>query len=62
MKICTCKFKDYLLKSRIGLQEKINTKPHFDFNDDCLDRSTVKVNYILDAQNNRKNYFVIDIT
>ena len=60
MKICTSRFKDcYLLKSRIDLLEKINTKPHFDFYDDCSDRPTVNVKDIINAQDNRKKYFEI---
>ena len=53
MEIRKSRFKVYLLKSRIDLLEKINTKPWFI----CM-MTTVRVNYIKDAHNNEKNYFV----
>ena len=54
MGICTSRKKEYSLKSRIDLLEKINTKPYFiQYND----IPTFKLNYILDAQNNSTNFY-----
>ncbi len=45
MGIRTSRMKEYSLKSRIDLLEKINTKPYFMM----TDIPTVKLNYIMDA-------------
>ncbi len=58
MGIHTSRKKEYYLKSRIDLLEKINTKPYFMM----TDIPTVKLNYIMDAQNNRKQDTVISKT
>ena len=56
MGICSSRKKEYSLKSRIDLLEKTNTKPYFIQYDDI---PTFKLNYILDAQNNSKNFMIL---
>ena len=41
------------------MRKKINMKPYFILW--VTDRLTVKVNYILDAQNNGKNYLILSL-